>query len=476
MIYFFSMSRTFIITVSMTSVFCVILQSISVVFNLNRHRRGLTQTMEIMLDVSILLQVLTYSILIAQVSGDIRDSLILPSGYFTLRYILFGIISVLAASLSINKKSWLPSLSVFACFCTLPFVEILIGHIFPFIYVACLTYFMARSIYVCVARQRELQTSISGLSIKEAIDALQTGVLFCKPDGSIILINKQMQSLMILLTGAVWRNGIDFYNHITGDKLPLKADDAELDGRMVFRLKDKSVWMFNDTLLNIGAKPYHQITAANVTEKWDATTLRREQNTQLDIRQNELTKTIANLHTIYQKEEALKAKSRIHDVLGQQIALLIRSLREDGELDKTLLRAFSKDSLMRFATQEPTESAKSDLPALIKMMAGIGVKITVHGNLPDSIELAVLFTEIITEGVTNAIRHGFSKEIDISCKYDDGQWALIIQNNGSPPGGPITEGSGIAGIRRKLAAVGGTLRIETSPIFALKAVLSGGTQ
>ena len=62
-----------------------------------------------------------------------------------------------------------------------------------------------------------------------------------------------MQSLMILLTGEVWRNGIDFYNHITGDKLPLKADDAELDGRMVFRLKDKSVWMFNDTLLNIAA-------------------------------------------------------------------------------------------------------------------------------------------------------------------------------------------------------------------------------
>lgn len=470
MIYFFSLPEAFIVAVSMISVLCVVLQSISVVFSLNRHHRGLIRSLETTLEGSVLLQVLVHSLLIAQVSGGIRDSLILPSGYFILRYVLFGMISLLAASISIHKKSCLPSILILIGLFTLPYTEGMLGRIFPHIYIACLAYYIVHSLHVCTVRRREIKTSISDLSIKEAIDALQTGVLFCGSDGRIILINKKMQSLMILLTGTIWRNGIEYYSYITGGKLLVENAKAQLDGRMVFRLRDRSVWMFHDALLKIRTKSYHQMTATNVTEKWDATALLKEQNMALDARRCELTKTIASLQTIYQKEEALKAKSRIHDVLGQQIALLIRNLHEGSKLDQALLRAFAKDKLMNFAAHDAKDSAESDLLSLIEMMNGIGVKISIIGSLPDDIALATLFTEIITEGVTNAIRHGLSKEIDIMCKNENTKWVLTISNSGSPPRRPITEGNGIAGIKRKLMAFGGTLFIETSPRFALKAV------
>lgn len=474
MLQFYSMPQALIVALSMGSACCVIIQTVSLVFNLGRHRVQYVQRVENLFEAAILLQTLFMSLLMAQVQSSIQDDLIIPSGYHTGRLIVFALVLSLAVAASYGRRLWWPMLSVLFAALTLPIVEQLAGPYSPLLYAIALCYFLLRSIHICVLRWREQKSSISALSIKEAIDALSTGILFCGQDGHIVLINRRMQELMTLLTGASSRNGKEFFARLTKRQLRSGYEADELDGRMVIRVPDGAVWMFTDTILPIAGKDYHQITAADVSEEWMATLQLRRQTTELDRRSAELKQTIANLQAIYREEEALRAKSRIHDILGQRIALLIRSLRENDRPDETLLNAFSEDLPLNLMELASDTEPRREIEAMTEMFAGIGVKVQVQGALPESRALSEVFVDVITEGVTNAVRHGFASEVDIVCEHKDSVWSLQVTNSGVPPAGRITEGSGLASIRRRLMGVGGRLHIETMPRFKLTAYLPEG--
>ena len=418
---FYHMPKEVILAVSMISAAGVVIQSIALIVCINRHYGGRVQRTENISEGAILLHIFLLSLLIAKVQTNLRNDLILPSGNIFARYMVFFVVFITASVMCRTKRTWVPMISVLVGMLTLPAVEKMWGDNFPAIYVFCLVYFMSRSIYMVAVKLRELKTCISELSVKEAMDALHTGILFCEPDGRIILINRQMQKLMISLTGMVVRNGREFLQEISGKTL---RESGEFDGRMVFQWEDESVWMGTDTLLQMGTKNYHQITAADVTEKWNAIALLRQQNSELDQRGEELKQTIANLRSIYSKEEALRAKSRIHDILGQRIALLIRSLRENDRPDEALLKTFIEDWPIGFADFRNEHDAERSLEAMMEMIGGIGVEINMSGCLPENAELAAAFTDIISEAVTNAIRHGFAKEIDISCEKEEFMWKV----------------------------------------------------
>lgn len=474
MLQFYSMPQALIVILSMGSACCVIIQAVSLVFNINRYRVQRVQRVENLFEAAILLQTLFMSMLMAQIQSSIQDDLIIPSSYYTGRLIIFVLVLSLAVAAAYGRRLWWPLLPAFFSALTLPLAEQLTGTYFPLLYIAALCYFLLRSIHICILRWREQKSSITALSIKEAIDALSTGILFCGQDGHIVLINRRMQELMTLLTGASYRNGKEFYDRLLKRQLRPGYEADELDGRMVIRVPDGAVWMFTDTILPIAGKDYHQITAADVSEEWKATLQLRRQNTELDRRSAELKQTIANLQTIYREEEALRAKSRIHDVLGQRIAVLIRSLRENDRPDETLLTAFAKDLPLNLMQLTPDTEPQREIEAMAEMFAGIGVTVRLHGALPEEKELSEVFVDVITESVTNAVRHGFASEVDIVCEHKDSVWSLQVTNSGVPPAGRISEGSGIAGIHRRLLGLGGRLHIETMPRFKLTAYLPEG--
>ena len=51
---------------------------------------------------------------------------------------------------------------------------------------------------------------------------------------------------------------------------------------------------------------------------------------------------------------------------------------------------------------------------------------------------------------------------------------MRITNNGPPPPAQIKEGDGLRGIRKKVEARGGALRVITRPRFALEIDMPGG--
>ena len=323
-------------------------------------------------------------------------------------------------------------------------------------FLAVLALLLARGIYVSLRRAREIKTGISALSIKNAIDSLHTGVLFGEPDGYILLANAQMQRLMTVIAGKAYRDGAAFWALI--EDQPLRV------------LPDGSAWKFTRTQLRIKRKTYVQLTAADITERWELTARLQKQNERLRQRSEELKSAIATLHTLSRERETQKAKMRAHDILGQRLTLLLRTVRNEQALDTASLRALSQSLLEELKTEQSSPAPQDYLESLRREFAGVGVEIRLEGTLPED----PLFAGIIREGVTNAVRHGFATEIVIQAQRGEDGFHMRISNNGPPPPRDYKEGGGLGGMRKKLESRGGALRVASQPSFVLEINLPGG--
>jgi signal transduction histidine kinase len=452
----------------------VLFQVLALVLSFHRYRGGRGRPLENILEACVLVQILVCSLLYGQIIHSYHNSLIMPTGYGVLRIACFAAVALMAMLvLMITKTPW-PLLVIAVAALTLPVMETLLGNAFASLYAAAMLFYLVRSIHICILRYRELKTSLSELSIKHTIDSLHTGVLFSEPDGFILLINVQMQRLMKAIFGRIHRNGNHFYELLTGGDMKPHCQRMEFQGNIVYLLPDKTAWMFTKAELLIRKKRYIQLTATDITRQWVLTAELRQQETELKIKGEELSRSIANLHILSREKETQKAKMRAHDVLGQRLTLLLRTIRSEQALDYDLLRSLSQGLLDDLKADKNIPSPQDELDGLQQAFGSIGVHIELNGKLPEDRIKGHMFTNIIRESVTNAVRHGFATKILVGIDASADGYRLKITNNGYPPPQPIVEGEGIRGMRKMTETCGGMLDVCIHPRFVLSVYLPGG--
>lgn len=80
------------------------------------------------------------------------------------------------------------------------------------------------------------------------------------------------------------------------------------------------------------------------------------------------------------------------------------------------------------------------------------------GALPPRVETALALT--VREAVTNIQRHARAQSADIVLQASDGQAVLRIHDDGR--GGAIVPGNGLGGMRERIEALGGRLRVDSA--------------
>ena len=80
-------------------------------------------------------------------------------------------------------------------------------------------------------------------------------------------------------------------------------------------------------------------------------------------------------------------------------------------------------------------------------------------RLPAPVEAAAYFAA--AEAVTNALKHASPTRVTMTVEERDGILALTVHDDGE--GGADPAGAGLVGVRDRLAAVDGTLRLDTGP-------------
>ncbi len=190
-----------------------------------------------------------------------------------------------------------------------------------------------------------------------------------------------------------------------------------------------------------------------------------------------------------QKEKAavLEERNRIardmYDSLGHRLTSLIMQIemakgyikdepgRTDEYLDRMANAARGALTDTRQALKTLSGKDGSSVSGIIGMIEDFGnsTGIAINYKLPGlglKPEESIVLYRVIQEAITNAARHGKATRIDIQAgRDDDGVW-FCIQDNGT--GGEYTEGFGIAGMRRRLEEMGGSLDIQSGQGFRLE--------
>ncbi|MGV9289228.1 sensor histidine kinase [Streptomyces sp. NPDC003719] len=184
--------------------------------------------------------------------------------------------------------------------------------------------------------------------------------------------------------------------------------------------------------------------------------------------------------------ERLRIARELHDVLAHSISVinvqagvglaLLDSDPEQARTALTTIKGKSKEALGEVRQVLDTLRAPGDaprapapgldrLPELVEQAASAGLTVEVEGEpprLPPGTGLAAF--RILQEALTNVVRHSGSRRARVHLARDGGTLRLRIDDDGPATGAPAGgSGNGLAGMRERAAALGGTVEAGPRP-------------
>jgi two-component system, NarL family, sensor histidine kinase DesK len=172
-------------------------------------------------------------------------------------------------------------------------------------------------------------------------------------------------------------------------------------------------------------------------------------------------------------EERARVTRDLHDVLGHSLttitvkAGLARRLLEDGATDRAIAEVGDVERLGRQVLSEvrATLSAQrvASLPGELASARAVLAAAGITADLPHAVDdLASQYHEpfayVLREAITNVVRHSGARR----CEVRLGPSWLEVCDDGSG-GAPSGSGHGLAGLRERLAPLGGTLEAGRLP-------------
>lgn len=188
----------------------------------------------------------------------------------------------------------------------------------------------------------------------------------------------------------------------------------------------------------------------------------------------QLTRTRVNVVEA-QELELRRIERDLHDgaqarlvLLGMQLGQLERRI-DDDELRQLVAEARATATSAQGELRDlargiyPPVLADRGLVAAVESLAAhAGGTVRVHsqvdGRLPAAVEGACYF--VVAESIANAVKHGDAARVDVRIARGPFDVAVVVDDDGR--GGADPAGTGIAGMRRRVEALDGTL-VLTSP-------------
>ncbi|MCL2045276.1 MAG: hypothetical protein FWG88_02685 [Oscillospiraceae bacterium] len=471
MSYFYTITTYARVWITLLIAMSVLLQMLALYLLLFRRKQSPIWWTQISLEILILLQLFTLSLMHGQLMQASHMGLYITRDYGIMRNILFTAITALSLIGTIYGKKPKNAYCIVISAMTFPLLEQSFSTAFPVLFLLALILWTIRSISIVIEQQKGMKEELSAMSIRSAMDFLGTGVMFCEKNGYIVLVNMEMQRLMMKITGRIHRNGKHFYDLIASGDLLDGWVTRFFQDQNVCIYQDGSAWVFGTIELSIGKKKYLQITATDITEQWKLIALLQSRNEELLQRQASLSRAIKNVNVLTYEIETQKAKMRVHDVLSERLTLLIRTVRGEHDVDQKLLLGYTKGLMEDLKAVRTTPSPMDELDSIIETYAYVNVAVIVNGKLPDDKEVSQLFVDIIREAVSNAVRHGFATEVNVDIDQGKSESTINITDNGyvSPEG--IKEGGGILGMKSRVEPLGGFISVASSPQFELTVII-----
>lgn len=181
------------------------------------------------------------------------------------------------------------------------------------------------------------------------------------------------------------------------------------------------------------------------------------------------------VRTLAEIAERERIARDLHDLLGRSLTLVAvkaeladkLSSRDPAAAGKEMreVAGVARDALAEVrAAVEGMRGASlaHEIEASRSALAVVGVAAHVDGS-PDEIapQASAVLAMALREAVTNVIRHASAATCRISAGAGSGMAWLTVVDDGR--GGAVKEGSGLGGMRARIGAAGGTMKIDSGP-------------
>lgn len=192
------------------------------------------------------------------------------------------------------------------------------------------------------------------------------------------------------------------------------------------------------------------------------------------------------LNSVYELDEARETRARLavaeerlrfgrdlHDVMGRNLAVI--ALKSElavqlaqRERPEAVTQMVEVQRLAHEAQREVREVVRgyreadlgSELAGAQGVLTAAGIHCTVTGpvtGFPAPVQSALGWA--VREAATNVLRHGDARRCAMELRVREGRVVLTVENDGVPESGDGPgRGSGLVGLRERLAEIGGTLR------------------
>ncbi len=144
---------------------------------------------------------------------------------------------------------------------------------------------------------------------------------------------------------------------------------------------------------------------------------------------------------------------------SDEAAELVRSAHEEAKQALVEIRDLARGIHPAVLTDRGLDAALSSLaarsPVEVSLRSELGAE-----RPPEQVESAAYF--VVAEALTNVARHSEATRAAVSVVRDNGVLVVEIRDDGVG-GAEAAEGSGLAGLRDRVGALGGTLVVESPP-------------
>ncbi|MFF3497022.1 sensor histidine kinase [Streptomyces sp. NPDC002795] len=171
-------------------------------------------------------------------------------------------------------------------------------------------------------------------------------------------------------------------------------------------------------------------------------------------------------------EERLRFGRDLHDVMGRNLSVvalkseLAVQLARRGRTEDAVAQMTEVQRIAQESQKEVREVVRGyrevdltvELAGAQGVLSAAGIDCTVTGSaagLPGETQSALGW--VVREATTNVLRHGDAKACRVDLVNRVEEVVLTVENDGAGPGAGSGQGSGLAGLRERLAAVGGEL-------------------
>ncbi len=141
MIEFFTFSPAARILITFLLGICVLTQTLALALNFYRRSVTTLRVFETIFEISILCEILVFSLMHGQVINGYKNGFVVPVGYEELRSIVFFVILILAIGVSVLKRNLSVLTVITAAVISLPILEIGLGRTYPWFFIAAITVF-----------------------------------------------------------------------------------------------------------------------------------------------------------------------------------------------------------------------------------------------------------------------------------------------------------------------------------------------